>query len=510
MNVAELIRRQVAGRAHAPALTCPEGTITWSAMVARSAALSHSMRRAGIRAGDRVAILGTACHRYWETHLACAIGGYIAVPVNHRLSESEVAQILADAGCRLVVGGGDYAGLAVRLTLPELINVLGWGMGHGAPADFEAWVEQGDQAWAAAYVAPTDVNVLGYTSGTTGRPKAAAISHHTATTAALCFAAHWGMAPGATTMCCNAPYAYRGGPGFLAALAVGGHVVSMPFDAHVAARAIQEHGVSVMTMAPAMIELLLDAVQQAQVFSSPLQTLVVSGAPASPRLLRRIVDTLGDVVAVQYGMTEATGITMGRLSARVIREGGAALRAAGRPLPLVDLRMVDGSGQVCVPGEIGEIQVRGDGVMLGYWEDGGVTSSSFHEGWFPTGDIGRLDQHGLLYLSDRRADIINSGGYNVYSLEVENAIGTLPGVVSCAVVGSPHDRWGEQVTAVVVTDGSPVLADDIRDACRRLLASYKCPRKIDFVTDLPRNAMGKVDKRRVRSRYWETTRTIGG
>jgi acyl-CoA synthetase (AMP-forming)/AMP-acid ligase II len=479
-------------------------------MVARSVALAHSMHQAGIRAGDRVAILGTACHRYWETHLACAVGGFIAVPVNHRLSESEVAHILTDAGCRLVVGGADHAGVAVRLPLPELLDVLGWGAGHGAPADFEVWVEEGDRAWAGASVAPTDINVLGYTSGTTGRPKAAAISHHTATAAALCYAAHWGMEPGATTLCCNAPYVYRGGPGFLAALAVGGHVVSMPFEAAAAAGAIQEHGVSVMTMAPAMIELLLDAVEQAETLRSPLQTLVVSGAPASPRLLRRILDTLGDVVAVQYGMTEATGITMGRLSARDIREEGAALRAAGRPLPLVDLRMVDDAGHVCAPGDIGEIQVRGDGVMLGYWEDGGVTSSSFRDGWFPTGDIGRLDEHGLLYLSDRRADIINSGGYNVYSLEVENAIGTLPGVVSCAVVGSPHDRWGEQVTAVVVTDGSPVLADDIRDACRRLLASYKCPRKIDFVTDLPRNAMGKVDKRRVRSRYWETTRTIGG
>jgi acyl-CoA synthetase (AMP-forming)/AMP-acid ligase II len=179
-------------------------------------------------------------------------------------------------------------------------------------------------------------------------------------------------------------------------------------------------------------------------------------------------------------------------------------------MPLVDLRLVDDSGQVCGPGDIGEIEVRGDGVMLGYWEDGGVTSSSFREGWFPTGDIGRLDEHGLVYLSDRRADIINSGGYNVYSLEVENAIRTLPGVVSCAVVGSPHDRWGEQVTAVVVTDGSVVLADDIRDSCRRLLASYKCPRQIDFVANLPRNAMGKVDKRTIRSRYWDTTRTIGG
>lgn len=508
MNVAELIRRQAIGHQESPALTCPEGSVTWSSMLARSSALAHRMHHAGLRPKERVAILGTACHRYWETHLACAIAGLIAVPVNHRLSEDEISYVLEDAGCRLVVGTGEHVNVARRN--PDLLAAVSWEVNAQASDDYETWVAAGDPDWTGAPVVSTDINVLGYTSGTTGRPKAAAISHHTATTAAMCFAAHWGMAPGASTLCCNAPYVYRGGPGFLAALAVGGHVVSMPFAAPEALAAIRTHGVSVMTMAPAMIDALLDEVERSGTSIPTLRTLLVSGAPAPPRLLQRIVQLAGDVVAVQYGMTEATGITMGRLTAADLAENSPTLRSAGRPLPLVDVRIVDEEGRRCAPGGIGMIQVRGDGVMLGYWEAGRVSTSAFEDGWFATGDIGRFDNEGLLYLSDRRVDIINSGGFNVYSLEVENVIGALDGVLACAVVGSPHPRWGEQVTAVVVTDDSILDADQVRSACRQALASYKCPRRIDFVDELPRNAMGKVDKRLIRGRYWAEGRAISG
>jgi acyl-CoA synthetase (AMP-forming)/AMP-acid ligase II len=299
------------------------------------------------------------------------------------------------------------------------------------------------------------------------------------------------------------PMFHFGALGIIGGLhARGGSVVlQQQFDAADAVRLIADERITVLHLAPVMLRALLDEVSDRSAVKS-VRTVVYSAAPMTPTILRRALTVLPDAGFLNlYGQTEVIVSGLPReLHALDEPNAAARLSSVGFPFPDTRVRVVDEDGGIVPAGQTGEIVVRSDSMFRGYWEDTATTQATLQDGWCHTGDMGRLDERGLLYLMDRKKDVIISGGENIYSPEVEDAVCAVDGVAACAVVGVPDDRWGEAVCAVVVprSGASPTL-DMVQEGVRQRLARYKVPRRLVLVADLPVLASGKVDKKQLRA-----------
>jgi acyl-CoA synthetase (AMP-forming)/AMP-acid ligase II len=417
---------------------------THAQLHARAARVAGALAARGVHRGDPVAMLLHNGLEFPETMLACHRLGAIAVPINFRLTQSEIDYIVADCG-------------AVTLVDSPL---------DGEPAP-QAHVEPGDPA------------LICYTSGTTGRPKGAVLTHANLVASTL----SWIHEMGATTddvWLSGQPLFHIGGiNGMLPFLALGAKAVITPttgFDPEVAVRLMEEHAVTMCIFVPTQWDQ-VTAIPQ----STQLRTAMWGAAPASQHTLEALARTYPGVDIVSaYGQTEMSGATTLLKGADATRKMGSV----GKPMRDVELRLVD------VIDGVGEIVYRGPFVMRGYWNQPDV------EGWFHSGDLATRDDEGYLRLVDRKKDMIVSGGENIYPAEVERVLREHPAVEDVAVVGFPHPRWGETPVAFVV--GSDVAAAELIEHCRHHLASYKKPTAIHFVTELPRNAAGKVLKRELR------------
>jgi acyl-CoA synthetase (AMP-forming)/AMP-acid ligase II len=306
-------------------------------------------------------------------------------------------------------------------------------------------------------------------------------------------------------LACMPGYVYRGGSGGFAPAVAGAHTVVAEFDADRVLELVERHRITQVTLAPAMATRVLDRASASPVTGRDLRRIWLTGAPAAASTITTLAERFDAVVGCLYGMTEATGIAM--ITHRPDQPG--LITSIGRPMVLLDVRLLDEDGREVAPGEVGEIVVRGDTVTPGYWNDPDLTAEALRDGWLHTGDLATRDANGNLFIVDRRADIINSGGLNIYTSQVELAILSHPEVVDCTVIGAPDDTWGEIPVAVVVAGGELSEAEVIEWA-GRTVASFKKPRLVRFVTELPRNAMGKVDKRAVRDPYWAAcSRKVG-
>ena len=505
MDIAHLVERNARTRARSAAYICDDECYTWAAVEERSSRLAAALLQSGLRQGDRVALIGETCHRYWESHFACAKAGLIGVPLNHRLLGRELADIVADSQCRAWIAGASVAERAHEANSEAGAIMVGWGKGHGCALDYEQAIKDSPHLPADRPEADrTTPNVIGYTSGTTGRAKGAVLPHHAAVMAAFSFAAQWAITDRDTVLACLPAYVYRAGGGGLAPAVVGAPTVLTPFEPGRVLELVGRHRITTAMIAPAMLRLLLDHEDIRRWPLSSLRSLWSTGAPVQPEVLDRVIAHMGDVIGSMYGMTEATGIAMARHRVADIEANPGRRLSAGRPLPTLDVGVFGADGSTLPAGDVGEVRVRGETVMCGYWNDPEKTAAALVDGWLHTGDMGKFDDEGYLYLVDRRADVINSGGINVYSLEVENAIAAVRGVREAAVVGVPDDRWGEAVAVYIVSDRpDSVRADQVLAHCRATLASFKKPRHVFFVPDLPRNAMGKVDKPALRNQAWK-------
>jgi acyl-CoA synthetase (AMP-forming)/AMP-acid ligase II len=417
--------------------------------------------------------------------------------MNHRWLPTEIAAVLADCTAQALVVQADHLapdGLAVLAALPRLQLLLGFGKSDPRLQDYEA-------ALASAGPPPPRerslINVIGYTSGTTGKPKGAALTPDAAIVSAFWFAALFGLQPHDHFLACMPIYVYRGGAGGLAPFVAGARSVLTDFDAAAVLDKIERERITHAIFAPVMVDRLLQQPDVAERDLTSLKSVWLGGAPSSPSVITALQALVGDIVGSTYGGTEATGIAQMRWPADAAQSH--LLRSAGRPSPLMDVRLVTADGSEAGLDEPGEVVVRGEAVMSGYWPE--VDGGGLDDGWYRTGDIATRDECGYLYLVDRSVDIVNSGGLNVYSTEVEHVLLEHPAVVECAVVGAPDAGLGEMVTAYIVAT-TPVSEADIDAHCRSRLAGYKRPRAIALVAELPRNAMGKVDKRALRDRLW--------
>jgi long-chain acyl-CoA synthetase len=465
----------------------------------------------GLRKDDRFAVMSANSHQFMELYHAAFLGGGIINPLNLRLAGQELQHILADSGCRVVFVDSIFAEHLlrniepVRADLPiEHIVLIGDGE-VPRDASYEELVNAG------APVTPTEVDeddpvLLMYTGGTTGLPKGALLTQR----AEILNMYHIGLALGfdAHRVYLHQTPMFHAASmgGVLGIPAVGGESVFIPlFEPGQALDAMERHGVTWTMMVPTMLAMLLDHPDFSTERLAAFQDLVYGASPMPPSLLTRTQKALPHVRLWQgYGMTESSSV-LTFLTAEDHERGGDILRSAGRTVVGVDLTIQDPDGNILPPMANGEVCVRAGNLMREYWRKPEQTDHAFRGGWYHTGDEGHVDHEGYVYLVDRVNDMIITGGENVYSIEVENAISTHPAVDQVAVIGIPHDVWGEQVHAIVVPRaGVSVTAEDIQEHARQTIAGYKVPKSVELRAEaLPLSGALKPLKRELRRPYWE-------
>lgn len=498
-STADLVRAHARTRPDAPALTCGPTTRTFAELDARSSQVAQALAAEGVRHGDRVGVLDKSSIAFFEVLFACAKLGAVVVGLNWRLAPPELAGVISDAA---------PAFLLVSEELQSGVPACFEGRRVMLGEEYERWVASRESRDPQCPVAPDDPVLQLYSSGTTGLPKGAVITH-----AGLSWTFHmaettWRMGPDSVNLV-PSPLFHIGGAGYgLTTLSQGGHTVLVREPApETLLAAIAEHRVTHAFLVPAVVQSLLKAPQVHETDLSSLRLIGYGAAPMTDALLLRAIDQLGCEFLGVYGMTETSG-TVSVLEPGDHEPGGDRshlLRSVGRALPWVDLSVRDPVTGTAVPvGQVGEIWVRCGQNMAGYWRQPDLTESTLVEGgWLRTGDGAHLDEEGYVFLHDRLKDMIISGGENVYPAEVENVLAGHPSIIDVAVIAVPHERWGETVKAVVVLEpGAELTLEELVAFARTRLAGYKCPTSLDVVRALPRNASGKVLKKDLRAPYW--------
>lgn len=511
MNVTHGLRRALQINPNGLSTVFGERRRTWRETGARVARLAGGMAALGVAPGDRVAVLALNSDRYLELYLAAGWAGAVIVPLNIRWSALENEDALRDCRAKLLFVDKAFLaiGQALGKAIPELKLVFA--DDGGTPADlvgYEALAEHGAPA-PDAMRQGEDLAGIFYTGGTTGRSKGVMLSHHNLMANAL-NALGEGLWPGSSIYLHAAPmFHLANGAAMYSILLSGGSNVIIPsFTPEGVMAAIQAGRVTDVLLVPTMIQMFVDHPALSSYDLSSLTGISYGASPISEAVLDRASRALPGVRFTQaYGMTELSPIATLLHWKEHIGEARAKgrHRGAGRATLGCEVRVVDGDDKPVANGTVGEIVVRGDTVMMGYWERPEETARAVIDGWMHTGDGGYMDDDGFIYVVDRVKDMIISGGENVYSVEVENAIARHPAVAQCAVIGIPSEAWGEQVHAVVVTrPGAALAGDELIAFCKTLIAGYKCPRSVDVRQEpLPLSGAGKILKRELRKPYWE-------
>jgi acyl-CoA synthetase (AMP-forming)/AMP-acid ligase II len=384
--------------------------------------------------------------------------------------------------------------------LPLLVSI--GGSGRTGMADFEEFVAGADNGRLPFAARPDDIACLLFTSGTTGASKCCILGQRGQRRVA--FTMNVEMRTGSSDRgLINMPMFHVGAMAIIGGLHARGGTVALQqqFDVAEAVRLIFDERITLVHLAPVMLRALLDEVTDSRALES-LRTVICAAAPMTMNTLKRALSLLPRAGFLNlYGQTEAIVSGLPRELHDVNGpDAASALRSVGYPFPGMRVRIVGDDDHDVPIGETGEIVVGSDSLFRGYWDDPAATLATLRDGWCHTGDVGRFDHGGLLYLVDRKKDIIITGGENVYSPEVEEILGGLDGVAACAVVGAPDEKWGEAVCAVVVpTPGASLKLEAVQDFIRSSLAGYKVPRRLVLVAELPVLASGKVDKKRLRA-----------
>jgi long-chain acyl-CoA synthetase len=478
----------------------------------RTRRLAAAWRAAGLAPGGRVAVLSHNGFRYQEAYLAAPQAGLVVQPLNPRLAPPEIAFILNDGeAAALLVSPAClplYAACARELRSVRHVAVLDDDAPEGLTA-YEPWLAAADPAGLVPHAwRGDDLFQLCYTGGTTGRPKGVMLSaanvtanvDHASEMMGLDERSRWLHA---------APMFHASDAWSCFAISQHGafHVFMESFDAERTLQLIQEFGVTATSIVPTMILRMLDLPGQERYDTSSLRCVNYGASPMPIDRLEAAWKRFGPVLQQSYGQTESAPFLTRLPPADSAPEppGGPLRRAAscGRALPGVELRIGDDQDNTVPPGTVGQILARGENVMLGYWRRPEETAAALRGGWLHTGDLAMMDEEGYVTIVDRAKDVIISGGENVYSSEVENALYRHPAVQEAAVIAVPDLRWGEAVKAIVVPrPGERTSADDLIAHCRSLLGGYKCPKSVEFRESLPKSGAGKILKSELRAPYW--------
>ena len=483
--------------------------VNYAELATRVRRLANVLTSWGLQRQARFAVLAQNCLEYFEAVGAAEMTGLIAVTLNWRLSAPELAQIVADCTPTVLIFEARFGAQAEALRRQGSIERF---IVIGSATD---WAESYDALLAAASDAPPclrpqpeDGVYLIYTSGTTGRPKGVLLSQRAILSAAISISWEQGVRPDERMLIVMPLFHIGAKINQLANLVLGTTIVlHRAFDPAAVLRTIEEERITCVHLAPIMVRSLLDSPDLARFRRDSLRSIQYASAPMSVALLREAMAAFGPIFTQVYGMTECVVGTI--LHAHEHRPDGTAaearrLASAGQPFFDHAVRVVRPDGSDCAAEEIGDILIRGPSLMTGYWNNSAATVETLRDGWMHTGDVGFFDAECFLFIVDRKKDMIVSGGENIYSREVEDALLTHPAVLQAAVIGVPDARWGESVKAcVVLRPDCSAGEDELIAHCRDLIASYKKPRSVDFLDALPRLFNGKIDKKALRARYWQ-------
>lgn len=490
---------------------CGETRFNYQDVLDRVRRVSSALTGLGLKRGDRVAILALNCHRYFELYYAVPQMGCIVVPINFRLSVQEVTYIVNHSGSRALVVDDAMAGVVdgMRGELGSLEHFISIGSRRPGFVSYEELAATGSPDYTPPETEERDPTGFFYTSGTTGEPKGVMLSHgnilaNTRHTNAIMdreeneiylhAAPMFHLADGAAV--------YSGTTRRVT------HVFTPRFEPRAVLEIVSRERVTSLLLVPTMINFLLQVPDLGAFDLSSIRHITYGASPIAPDLLQRAMKTFQCRFRQGYGLTEAAPLLTALLPEDHKIDDDVSLRrlaSCGRPVPGVDVRVVQEDGTVVRPGEVGEIIARGPNVMLGYWNRPEDTAAAVRDGWLYTGDLATVDDEGYIYLVDRKKDMIVTGGENVFSTEVEAALYEHPSVKEAAVIPVPHPEWGEAVHAcITLVDGVQVTEQDVVDFCRARLASYKIPRSVEFVEgELPKGGTGKILKKELRERHWQ-------
>lgn len=472
----------------ATAVVAGETAVSFAGLEARVAALAARLRAEGVRRGDTVALFAANGLPFADAVHAVPRAGGVLMPLNLRLTDSELAWQLEDARAKFLLADAANADRAFRLAR-EVSQVACIFLEDGWPR--EAPREDLPPPFDLAAV-----HSVVYTSGTSGRPKGAQLTYGNHFWSATASALNLGLRQEDRWLACL-PLFHVGGLAILLRSVIYGipAVVHAAFDPVRVNRAIDQEGVTIVSVVANMLQRMLDD-RQDRPFPDSLRCLLLGGGPAPEPLLRRCAAVNAPVLQT-YGLTEAAS----QVSTLSPEDALRKLGSAGKPLFGTELRILDDAGRDCPPGVAGEIAVRGPTVTPGYLNDSAATAAALRGGWLHTGDAGYLDADGYLYVLDRRDDLIISGGENVYPAEVEAVLASHPDVLEAGVFAIADARWGRSpAAAVVLRPGAAVTADALIGFCRERLARYKTPAQVHIVQTLPRNASGKLLRRELTER----------
>ncbi|UUO01462.1 long-chain-fatty-acid--CoA ligase [Mycolicibacterium novocastrense] len=491
----------------AEAMTFLDRTWTWSEWNDRVRRLAGALQQRGIKRGDVVAFLDKNHPACVELTIAAASLGAATAIINFRLAADEIDYVLTDSGAKLLIVGTELKPTIdkIRDKLTHVEHLIEVTPDGGDGDEYEALLTDATPVGRADDVQPDDVAIIMYSSGTTGRPKGVQITQ--ANLIAHTINAHngWGFDEGDKSMV-SMPLFHVGGSSYVQFSIHDGvpTVMTREVDGAALAGAIL-NGANRTFLVPAVLAKVLESGEDAVKLFGALKTYVYGASPMPLPLLRAALEAWPNTDFIQvYGLTEVCGV-ISQLLPDDHRSGTEErLVSAGRVIPGAEVRVVDPDTLADVPaGEQGELWFRTPQLMKGYHNKPEATADAItDDGWFRTGDIGRIDSDGYLFVEDRLKDMIISGGENIYSIEVERVIAEHPAVTDVAVIGVPDEKWGEVVKAVVSVEDS-VAPEDLIAWCRERLAAYKCPKTVDITDELPRNPTGKILKKELRKPYWE-------
>jgi acyl-CoA synthetase (AMP-forming)/AMP-acid ligase II len=484
----------------------------------RVASLARFFQALGIETEDRISILEVNSHAYLETYYAAAGIGAILNPLNYRLAPKEIAYILRDAGSRWLLANRQFASQIQSLCEEEtpLEGIIWIGGQEPIPAqlachEYENAVETHNGHFDPVPTREDDVAHLYYTSGTTGRPKGVMLTHKNVCLHALGTIAElklvdsdiWGhIAPMFHLADAWATFAFTW---------VGArHIMVGQFEPESVMSTIEAQRITLSNLIPTMLNLMIKHPRVGEFDFSSLRVILSGGAPIAPQVVRSIMESFGCDYIQTYGMTETSPYLTFSILKQHLQDLSPEDRLkfkskTGRPFMGVELKVVDGNTNPVSADEqqVGEIWVRGDTVTTGYWNLPDETEQAFTDGWLRTGDLAVVDTEGYVNIVDRKKDMIVTGGENVYSTEVENVLYMHPKVLEAAAFGVPDDKWGEAVTAAVVLKQDETASEaEIIEFCKEYQASYKAPKSIIFLDELPKTGSGKITKKALRDPYW--------
>lgn len=512
MLIGDMLRRDAKLYGKKIGLIDGEKKFSYSELNHRVNRLANGFVRFGLEKGNRVAVMANNCHEFVEAYFAVAKVGLVIVPVSTRLSTDEMGYIMGHSDSSVLIYDEEFQKDIdeIRKDIPQVKHFLCIRKGHeGGGDDYESFLQKSseDEPKTQTSLNENDMVMIMYTSGATGKPKGVMTSHRNIMANTITLSFEHRIVPEDITLLVMPLYHNGGLWPTMVHFYRGGRVILLErFDVETVLSLVEKEKVTFLNLVPTTLIRLISHPDLGKYDLDSLRTIMYAGAPIALSKIREAMQKLGEHrFYTGLGSTEASGSMLSLPTSEHVLEGPMAekLPSVGRDSINVEVRVVDAQGRDVKIGEVGEIIAKGDNIAMGYWKLPEETAETFRDGWLYTGDMAKVDRDGYVYIVDRKKDMIISGGENISSKEVEEVIFRHPAVQEVAVIGVPDEEWGESVKAIVaLKPGLKATEQEIIDFCKDFLSSFKKPKSVDFLDELPKNPAGKVHKAELRERYW--------